>query len=885
MKPRLRHLLAIAFIAVATVPLVILGVWVEDTAMKRELGIVSEKHLLLAENITAALDRYALEVEASFSFFSESLLAGKPTNAAIILAKSTGFRHVCISDNEGRITSFLNVTDAAPARIPEKLLAKLRPIMTAAAPAFSPVMKDAKGRPTIFLIQRLGANQIAIGALELQYIRRLQKSVAFGERGHSAIVDHAGNIIAHPKPEWQEQLKNIANLAPVAKMMAGETGVATFYSPAIKSDMISGFSTVPRTGWGVMVPQPLNELEKHASEVTRVAMGLIILGFIIAAVLSWLLSGMLVRPVEAVVLTAKRIEDGNLESRVPKLQGLVPREFHELGAAFNAMARDIATVMVQRERVEGELRHAHDELERRVEERTQELTQEIAERQRAEEGTQRLAGAIEAMSELFVLYDPDDRLVIANERYRDLNKDVPESIAPGVHFNERQRALIEHGVYENIEGREEEWLKERIERHKNPRGLFEINRNGRCLLVNEQRFPDGSTATISTDITERKRDEVALRRSEERLRGAIESLQEGFALFDAEDRLVALNDEYRRNNPAAQKFFESGGTFEDIFRANVERGVMVEAIGREEEFIQERLQQHQNPSGPFLRQFTDGNWFMLSEVRTPEGGIALSFIDITEIKQAEAALRAAKEEAEYANRAKSEFLANMSHELRTPLNSVIGFSSLLMDQATDTAPPPKLLEYLTDINDSGKHLLNLINDILDISRIERGALELEEKDLDVPLLVGSCQRLITDRAYEAGVEFKIDVAKTLPALFADELRIKQILLNLLSNAIKFTHKGGSVTLRAKIDAEGRFELSVTDTGIGIEAKNIKTALSDFGQVDGTLSRKYEGTGLGLPLSKKLAEAHGAELFMESEPGIGTTVSVLFPKERTVQDAP
>ena len=189
--------------------------------------------------------------------------------------------------------------------------------------------------------------------------------------------------------------------------------------------------------------------------------------------------------------------------------------------------------------------------------------------------------------------------------------------------------LINNNIYDGIEGREEEWLKDRLARNQNPSGPFELFRNGRCLLVNEQRLPDGSTATISTDITERKQVEEAMRKGEGRLRGAIDSLQEGFALFDADDRLVALNDEYRRTNPAAQKIMNAGGTFEDLILANVERGVIVDADGREEEFIQERIQQHHTCVDPIIRRFTDGTWVMISEVRTPEGGIALSFIDVS----------------------------------------------------------------------------------------------------------------------------------------------------------------------------------------------------------------------------------------------------------------
>jgi signal transduction histidine kinase len=254
-------------------------------------------------------------------------------------------------------------------------------------------------------------------------------------------------------------------------------------------------------------------------------------------------------------------------------------------------------------------------------------------------------------------------------------------------------------------------------------------------------------------------------------------------------------------------------------------------------------------------------------------------IDIHEHKRQEIALADARAAADFANRSKTEFLANMSHELRTPLNAILGFSEMI-EQQMFGATAGKYVEYAHDIHRSGNHLLALINDVLDLSKLEAGKLELHETETFLPALVDECLTLVRGRAEAGCVELKSDVAPSLPRLRADARAVKQVLLNFLSNAVKFTPEGGRVVVRAECNAAGNICLSVADTGIGMNAAELEVALQPFGQVDSQHARKYEGTGLGLPICKSLMELHGGALSIVSEPNAGTTLTARFPASRT-----
>jgi signal transduction histidine kinase len=240
-------------------------------------------------------------------------------------------------------------------------------------------------------------------------------------------------------------------------------------------------------------------------------------------------------------------------------------------------------------------------------------------------------------------------------------------------------------------------------------------------------------------------------------------------------------------------------------------------------------------------------------------------------------LARARDDAQAANRTKSEFLANMSHELRTPLNAIIGFSEVMQAQIYGALGDKRYTEYAGDIHRSGQHLLEIINDILDLAKVEAGRLELRTDRLDVGQLFTACERLMHNKAATAGVTLIVRPVDTVPVIVADEIRLRQILLNLLSNAVKFTPRGGYVTLLADRADDGTCEFKVIDTGIGMSEEEVAVAMEPFRQIDNTLARKYEGTGLGLPLTRALIELHGGVFELSSKPGIGTTATVRLPE--------
>jgi len=400
------------------------------------------------------------------------------------------------------------------------------------------------------------------------------------------------------------------------------------------------------------------------------------------------------------------------------------------------------------------------------------------------------------------------------------------------------------------------------------------------LMANLITWPDGPAIQCTLiDISEQKQ-------AETRLRDAIENIPDGFVLFDDHDRVAIANQRFRAFYPELAEMIVPGvTTAEDMFRRRVEVGAVGDFDVPVEEYVRWRMAMRQKDGGtPSVHRHTDGRWLRTTERRTSEGGIVAISTDVSELKQREADLAVSMAQAEMANRAKSEFLANMSHELRTPLNAIIGFSEAMQGEFLGPLGHDRYREYIEDIRSSGHHLLQIINDLLDLSKIEAGKLELDEARVPINEVVENSMKIIRERADANGIRTSVSLASPAPTLWADERTCKQVLFNLLSNAVKFTQAGGDITVSTFVETSGHLVIQVRDTGIGIPEEDQEKILEPFTQVEASLVRNHEGTGLGLPLTKAIIELHGGELQLQSVPLEGTTASVRFPPERVLDAA-
>jgi len=503
-----------------------------------------------------------------------------------------------------------------------------------------------------------------------------------------------------------------------------------------------------------------------------------------------------------------------------------------------------------------------------------------AARRSAERAESRLASAIEAISEGFVIYDEYDRLVMANSAYKRMRAEDADMIVPGVTFEELVRTAVERGHFDT-EGRDpEEWVQQQVNARKSATDVETLVHftDGRWMLRRERRTPQGEMIGIRSDVTAFKQQEEALReaklkaeRAESRLVSAIEAISEGFVIYDADDRLVMCNSALREQFSFLTDKLVPGAKFEDLIYDAAVNGHFDTQGEDPESWVERQIAERRaSNEAETLVQFTDGRWMLRRERRTPQGEMIGIRSDVTAFKQQEAALEEAREKAEAADRAKSDFVANISHELRTPINGIMGFIQLmLMDDLS-----AKQQERAEIVKSSSEHLLQLVNDLLDLSRISSNSIELTPEVFDLPELLRETVRLLKPLAEAKGLDLRADIAVPEGSTIkADRARLRQILFNVIGNGINYTSEG-SVTVSAR-DEDGSVVCDVADTGPGIPEDKLEAIFDRFTRADDA-SAQSSGAGLGLTITKGLVELMGGRINATSSPGAGAIFTVRLP---------
>lgn len=486
------------------------------------------------------------------------------------------------------------------------------------------------------------------------------------------------------------------------------------------------------------------------------------------------------------------------------------------------------------------------------------VASDITARIEAEHRTETLANAVEQLSEMFVLWGPDDRLILCNKRFREINARTIETTEPGTLFETHIRAGLAQGLYPDARGREEDWLAERIGWHRDPKGTFEMERqDGRWLLINEQRLPNGSTLTISSDITEMKRSQAAAAEQTNIIETSLRAMPDGMVVLDKNLEFISWNDRLfeilELDRAPIVEADSPAKAYRHMMAARGEYGP-----GNPEERVAEHEAMIRN-SGPAVweQQLSTGRWVEIRSYPIPSGGYIAIFRDFT-------GQRAVA-------RMKDEFISTVSHELRTPLTSILGSLGLLANGAVEGIPP-KGTELLKIAHNNGARLLDLINDLLDLERLASGQMEYRMEDLSVSVLLEEAVAAHQGYADQYGVTLKISSTCDREAVLGDRARLLQVMANLLSNATKYSDPGGEVEITAAPNGDA-VRISVINHGPGIPEEYHPRLFDKFTQADASDTRRKGGTGLGLSICKAIVEHHGGEIGFETKPGEGTTFNV------------
>ena len=500
---------------------------------------------------------------------------------------------------------------------------------------------------------------------------------------------------------------------------------------------------------------------------------------------------------------------------------------------------------------------------------------------RAEDEARRRVTLLQSILDAFphgvCVYGADRRASMFNRAYTEVMAGAPLAVGDHLHDIIRRRAAAgEYGAgdVEAIVAQQMAFDLTRPQMRKRKRP------NGMSVDVRTTPLPDGGYISVVTDITALAEAEQEVSRRADQMAVMLSNIRQGIVLWGPDNRLVSSNAAASQLLELPPGFLTTGCTQDELLGHLRRRGHFGEGAAADARLIQLKSIDR---SKTVVRESATASGRMLAfrSDPTPDGGWLASFSDVTETRRAEEELRRARDAAEAANQAKSRFLATMSHELRTPLNAVIGFSESLLHEASD-ASPQRVAEFAQQINSAGRNLLDLINQILDVARIEAGRFDLAGDKVDVHRLVRACTRQVDAAVQAAELTLMTEVEPDLPLVKGDERRMQQVLNHLLSNAVKFTNAGGTVTVGARTLSDGGLCLFVRDTGIGIPADDLERVFEPFTQLDSSLARRFHGAGLGLYVSRVLVAGHGGTLTLTSTLEVGTTAEIRMPPDRMVR---
>ena len=501
------------------------------------------------------------------------------------------------------------------------------------------------------------------------------------------------------------------------------------------------------------------------------------------------------------------------------------------------------------------------------------ITELVRQRRSAQAAQHRLVAAMDAYPDPFAIYDRDLHLVTCNAAYRRHMAGESNAIRPGMHFRDVLEIAIAHGgIGEPEEGRDA-FTARMVAKYRDAPSVEDVDMPGDVhhrLLRNVAE--NGDFVILRIDVTElvrQRRDAEALRA---RLLSALDAYPAPFSIYDKDNRLVVCNRAYRDAVSDDPALVRPGMPLVDVLRLGLRAGLFVDAVGREEAWLRETVEQDVNAHAQFDMSLRGGVHHRVLKSRAPNGDSIYVRIDMTEVVRQQRILEENAHRLAEANQAKSHFLATMSHEIRTPLNGVIGMAEVLATKLEK----PEDQRMLSAIRDSGSLLLQVINDILDLSKIEAGQVILEQRPVDPTALAARIRGAYALRTDQKGLGFRVEVAPSTTARRSgDESRLMQIAHNIVGNAVKFTERGG-VHVLLDTGPSGDLVLRVRDTGIGMTEAQAARVFDEFAQADASTTRRFGGTGLGMAITRKLVDLMGGRIAIDSAPGRGTTVTVSLP---------